>query len=586
MPHFEDYTSSNDQVKSGYQTTRLEHNVQLNLNSNPKLARLTKIMVTLGEFFENSFYLEGCLNFDDNTVHVFLPSGLGVTNSHSSAVVNMMMAGANIVRLNMSHQVEKWHAITVQSIRDAGNRMYEFTGEIYPLGIAMDLQGPEIRTGIFKGDETSIKKLSLRDYRLLQLKINLYQNGYAGLKEGHAVKLVTNDLAKRAGCASCFWVSYPELPRICRPADKILIDRGAVLLQVSCVRETDVVCRVLKGGIVRDGKLVQLLDSVVALPQLSKKDEEHIELASFLECDFCIVNHTRNENMVEAVKTGFKQMGITRICVIAKLSSQQGLDSFDEILEVADGILLDRASIEIEVGPEKLFLVENFVIAKCVKIGKPVILSYHISNDLKLDLNLIANAVLNGAGAIFLKTGSLNEKETVEVIKNVDAVCRQAESARWQKEIFDELNYKMPVPLDPAHAIIVGAIETSLNLNASAIIVTTTSGRSAILLSMYRPRCPILAVTRYGAVARRLQLYYGLYPLHYKKEPLYDWNEDIEARIQNGVDSLRRRKYIKVGDAIVIVSGSREGAGFTNSIRVIYVSPGTENDVPVINSCW
>nr|XP_031834389.1 pyruvate kinase-like [Nomia melanderi] len=537
MPHFEDYTSSNDQVKSGYQTTRLEHNVQLNLNSNPKLARLTKIMVTLG-----------------------------VTNSHSSAVVNMMMAGANIVRLNMSHQVEKWHAITVQSIRDAGNRMYEFTGEIYPLGIAMDLQGPEIRTGIFKGDETSI--------------------GYAGLKEGHAVKLVTNDLAKRAGCASCFWVSYPELPRICRPADKILIDRGAVLLQVSCVRETDVVCRVLKGGIVRDGKLVQLLDSVVALPQLSKKDEEHIELASFLECDFCIVNHTRNENMVEAVKTGFKQMGITRICVIAKLSSQQGLDSFDEILEVADGILLDRASIEIEVGPEKLFLVENFVIAKCVKIGKPVILSYHISNDLKLDLNLIANAVLNGAGAIFLKTGSLNEKETVEVIKNVDAVCRQAESARWQKEIFDELNYKMPVPLDPAHAIIVGAIETSLNLNASAIIVTTTSGRSAILLSMYRPRCPILAVTRYGAVARRLQLYYGLYPLHYKKEPLYDWNEDIEARIQNGVDSLRRRKYIKVGDAIVIVSGSREGAGFTNSIRVIYVSPGTENDVPVINSCW
>lgn len=175
----------------------------------------------------------------------------------------------------------------------------------------------------------------------------------------------------------------------------------------------------------------------------------------------------------------------------------------------------------------------------------------------------------------------------------------------WKKQ--------MPVPLDPAHAIIVGAIETSLNLNASAIIVTTTSGRSAILLSMYRPRCPIFAVTRYGAVARWLQLYYGLYPLHYKsketilaqtflyspvymhlitwvlcntEEPLFDWNEDTETRIQNGVDSLRRRKYIKVGDAIVIVSGSRQGAGFMNSIRVIYVSPGTENDVPVIDACW
>ncbi|XP_076655565.1 pyruvate kinase [Halictus rubicundus] len=540
----------------------------------------------------------------DRTVCVFLPFDLGVANSDPEAIVNMMMAGANIVRLNMSRQVEKWHAITVQSIRNAGNRMYEFTGEIYPLGVAMSLRGPEIRTGIFRGDEDSILISELRlpetpsrescfNYSSLQ--------GYAELKEGHAVKLVTTVIAKRAGCATCFWVSYPELPRVCRPGDKILIDRGVALLQVVCIRERDIVCRVVKGGIVRDEALVQLLDSVVALPQLSKTDEEHIELASFLECDFCIVNHTRNEKMVEAVQTGFDQMGTSKICVVAKISSQQGLDNFDEILLVSDAILLDRASIEIEVGPEKLFLVEKVVVAKCVKAGKPVILSFHISKDKapRLDVNLIANAVLNGVDTIFLKTGAMNGKETSELIKNVDLVCRQAESARCQREIFDELICKPRTILDPILAVIIGAIETSINLNAAAIIVTTTSGRSAVLLSTYRPRCPILAVTRFGAVARWLQLYYGIRPFHYRsknivnniianiEEPLPDWNDDMDSRIQTGVDSLRRSGCIEVGDAVVIVSGCREGSGFTNSIRVAYVSPGhVENEVTNFEPCW
>ncbi|XP_076374838.1 pyruvate kinase [Megalopta genalis] len=494
---------------------------------------------------------------------------LGVANSDPGAIVNMMMVGANIVRLNMSHQVDKWHAITVQSIRQAGDRMYEFTGEIYPLGVATSLRGPEIRTGIFRGDASSI--------------------GYADLKEGNVVKLLTNDVAKRAGCVNCFWVSYPELPRVCRPGDKILIGRGVALLQVCCVREADVVCKVLKGGIVRDEALVQLLDSIVELPQLSKTDEEQIELTSFLECDFCIVNHTRNEKMVEVVKTGFDQMSTIKICVIAKISSQQGLDCLDEILLAADGILLDRASVEIEVGPERLFLVEKVVVAKCLKAGKPVILSFHVSkkNASKLDVNLIANAVLSGVDVIFLKTGELNGKETSELIKKVDVVCRQAESARYQREIFDELACKMLVPPDPMYAVTVGAIQTSLNLNAAAIIVATTSGRSAALLSVYRPHCPILAVTRCGDVARWLQLYHGLHPIHYRQQPLPDWNDELNSRIQSGVDSLRRRRYIKVGDAVVIVTGCREGSGFTNSIRVAYVSPGqVGNEATNLEPCW
>ncbi|XP_033296966.1 pyruvate kinase-like [Bombus bifarius] len=540
MINLEDQYITDDQVKAAYQNTRLEHNIQLDINSSPKLARLTRIMVTLG-----------------------------MANSHPDAVVNMMMAGANIVRLNMSHETEKWHAITVQSVREAGNRMYELTTEVYPLGVAMNLQGPEIRTGVFRGDEKSI--------------------GYAKLEEGKMVKLVTNNIAKRGGCATCFWISYLELPRVCRVGDRILIDRGAALLQVTCIHEEAVTCKIIKGGIVRDNKLVQLLDSVVSLPQISEKDTEHMKLASMLECDFLIMNHTRNEKMLYGIKSRLKKMGVTKICVMAKISTQQGFENFDEILHSADAILLDRNNIEIDVGNEKLFLVEKIIIAKCIKIGKPIVLGFQVYNNeqLNIDMNLIAHAVLNGVDAIFLKTGAMNMKDTTKLLKDVDIVCREAESARWQKEIFDELSYKVPIPLDPLHSIIVGAVETSIKSNAAAIVVTTTTGRSAVLLSMYRPKCLILAVTRYGVVARWLQLYYGIHSLHYRTEPLSDWGKDMQTRIQTGIDSLRRKGYIRVGDAIVIVSGWRQGAGFTNCIRIVYVSPGhMENQIADFEPCW
>ncbi|XP_012141373.1 pyruvate kinase isoform X2 [Megachile rotundata] len=480
---------------------------------------------------------------------------IGNANSHPEAIVEMMMAGANIVRLNMSHEQEKWHAITVQSIREAGNRMYEYTSDIYPLGVAMNLRGPEIRTGIFNGDPLN--------------------RGYAQLKEGGIVRLVTNDLAKRAGSACCFWISYPNLPRVCRPGDKILIDRGAAILQVRCVRETSLVCKVIKGGIIKDEKLVQLMDSIIPLPQISETDNEHIRLAADLECDILIANHVRNKRLINGIKSRLKQIGANKVCVMAKISSQQGLENFDEILGAADAILLDRKSVEIDVGPEKMFLVEKVVIGKCMNVGKPVMLAFHVPNcgQPRIDMNLIANAVLTGTDGIFLKTGTLNCKQTSELLKNIDVICREAESARWQREIFNDLSHKIAIPLDPSQAIIVGAIETCSKSNAAAIIVTTTSGRTATMLSLYRPRCPIVAITRYGIVARSLQLYHGLYPLHYINPPLCDWSKDMETRIESGVNFLRRKKYIKVGDAIIIVSGWRQGIGFTNCIRIIYVPP-------------
>ncbi|KAG7213001.1 hypothetical protein KM043_002339 [Ampulex compressa] len=393
-------TQEEDRLNEGqlgavYQSTRLDHETRLDINSNPKPARLTGIMVTLGN-----------------------------ANSHPCAIADVVMAGANVVRLNMSHRDDKWHAITVQSIREAGNRIYRCTCEVYPLAVAMDLRGPEIRAGIFRGDEASI--------------------GSASLKEGNVVRLLTNEVAKRAGCASCFWVSYSDLPRICRVGDRILIDRGPPLLRVTCIGDTFVVCTVLKGGVIKDESIVHLLDSAVALPQVSKEDDAHIGLALDLECDFLIVNHARCAKMIYAVRKRIADIGTNPICVLAKISSRQGVENLDEILEVSDGILLDRASIEINVKSEKMFLIQKSIIAKCIRVGKPIAVTFRGggNTESKIDMDLIASAVLDGADAVFLTTGNMNTRETVELVKNIDVVCREAESARWQRQIFNELSYK------------------------------------------------------------------------------------------------------------------------------------------------
>ncbi|KAK2583105.1 hypothetical protein KPH14_009132 [Odynerus spinipes] len=507
----EDDASRDHQISAAYEKSRLDHFTRLEVDSRPRPVKLTGIMVTLG-----------------------------VTNSYPSAIADVVEAGASMVRLNMSHGTDKWHVITVRSIREAGNDLYKRNHDVCPIGVAIDLCGPEIRTGSFRGDSKCVD--------------------HATLVEGSTVRLLTDDKVKRAGTSTCFWISYEELPSVCQIGDTIIIDRGAVYLKVICIEDSSVTCEVIKGGTVRNEKSVQLVGATVPLPMLSERDCTHINFASNVECDFIIVNQTRSSKMIRSVYRNIKQTGSNWIRVLAKISSRQGLENFDEVLQEADGIVLERAGLELELGQEKLFLAQKSVIAKCNKVGKPVVIIFHpkIENTPRVNLELVANAVLDGVDTIFLATGSLGLKDTVKLVKDVDVACREAESARWQKEIFDTLSNMMTIPLDTVHSIAIGAIQISLKCNATAIIITTTTGRSAVLLSIYRPRCPIVAVTRFGIVARYLRIYFAVHSVHYRGLPLSSWPKDIESRVQAGMSYLRKRNYIEVGDAVVVVGPSRQ----------------------------
>ncbi|XP_046837083.1 pyruvate kinase-like [Vespa crabro] len=522
----EENESLENQLVAAYRKNRLDHYMQLDIDSSPRPVKLTGVMVTMS-----------------------------ITNSYPLAIAEIINAGANIVRLNLSHQTEKWHVITVRSIREAGNILYKSMHKICPIGVAIDLHGPEIRTGKFRGDSSSIDR--------------------GVFVEGYNVRLSTDSKIQRAGTSSCFWVSYQELSNVCHVGDTISIDRGAVMLKVICVGSNEVMCKILKGGIIGNEKTVQFLDNVISFPIISKQDSKDIELASKLECDFIIVNQARNSKMIISVRDEINRIGSNWIKVLAKICTRQGLQNFDEILKEADGIIFERNGLELDIGKEKLFLAQKSIIAKCNRIGKPIVINFRpkFNKTPKINTELVAIAVLDGADTICLATGNLNLKDTLLLVKEIDTVCREAESARWQREIFlNTFNNMISIPLNVVHSIAIGAIQTSLNCNAAAIIITTTTGRSAVLLSIYRPRCPIVAVTRFGFVARYLNIYFAVHSVHYNASPLPNRLKDIDIRVRAGLNYLIERKYIKLGDAIVVVGPSRQDGGFINSIRVIYTS--------------
>ncbi|KAG8037171.1 hypothetical protein G9C98_004493 [Cotesia typhae] len=503
------------QLDAAYQCTRIDHEIKLNINCKPSPARLTRIIITLS-IYKHADAANKLLSRDNN-----------IQIEDIAKVIN----NVDIVRLNVSHGDQNWHRKAVNNLLGASEQLRTQLETFNPPSVALDLRGPEIRAKIFKD--------------------NPNPTGDTILVKGNHVNLLADSKIKPSGKSSSLWTSCPELPRASQVGDRIILDRGAVSLSVDQTGEDYIKCKVMNTGRLSQDKIIQAIDtSSLELPGISEKDDADIDLALELECHFLIVSHVRTSKTISAVKKRIEESSTTHsICVLAKISSSQGVDNFDDILRVADGVVIDREGLQVDIGSEKIFLAQKSMIAKCVRVGKPAILTHRVSTTdvkVKLDLDLLANAILEGVDGIFLATGSVVDmNEHVKIIEDVDLVCREAESARWQRQIFHELSYKITIPTDSTHGVVIAAVELSMKLNTSGIIVTTTTGRSAMLLSIYRPRC----------------------------ETNSNWNEDIEARVKCGMNYLRQSSFVKVGDPVVVVGGWRTNdQGFTNSIRVVYVS--------------
>ena len=460
---------------------------------------------------------------------------IGPASEDIKVFSEMVKSGLNIVRLNFSHGTHEEHKKRIDMVK----KVRETLG--VPIPIMLDTKGPEIRTGNFLGGE-------------------------AFLKEGQNVILTTREVL---GNDSIFSVSYSGLPMDVKKEDRILIDDGNIGLKVlDILNDTDILCVVENSGIVKDKKGVNVPGVKINLPAITEKDIDDIMFGIREGIDFIAASFVRKASDVLAIRRILEEENAEYINIIAKIENQEGIDNLDEIIKVADGIMVARGDLGVEIPTEEVPIVQKMIIKKCNLSGKPVITATQMLDSMirnprptRAEATDIANAILDGTDAIMLSGETAAGKYPVESVRTMAKIAETTEKTiNYRDLLLKRATSSLPTI---THAISHATCTIAQDLGASAIITATKSGYTARMVSKYRPQAPIVAVTTDERVQRKLMLLWGVYPLLTKS---MDTTDDM---IEESVNKALEAGYIRKGDLVVITAGIPVGiTGTTNMVKV------------------
>jgi pyruvate kinase len=456
-------------------------------------------------------------------------------------------AGMNIARLNFSHGTHEYHRQVVANIRTMLG-----TWDKRPVAIALDTKGPEIRTGDL-ADPAGIK-----------------------IEAGQELLLTTDPLKRTIGSIeNGIFVDYKDIGRSCLPGSKVYIDDGNLQLEVvQSLGDGGVKAKALNGHHLLSRKGVNLPYTDLALPAMSEKDRDDLQLAVELGLDMVFASFIRKAQDILDIRA----IVGPDIWIIAKIESHEGVRNFDEILEAADGIMVARGDLGIEIPAHKVFVAQKMMIARCNLVGKPVICATQMLESMtsnprptRAEASDVANAVLDGADCVMLSAETARGAYPVETVQMMSRICQEAESTIAYLPLFEELRSHCYSQALVTETVSSSAVNASLEPYIRAIIVLTTSGESAFRVAKFRPQVPIIAVTRNERLARRIHLYRGCFPIHYKAPAEPDWQADVERRLQWGIAQAKAMGVCSPGDHVIVIQGSRMGTGNTNTLRSLPV---------------
>ncbi|MBQ4232283.1 MAG: pyruvate kinase, partial [Lachnospiraceae bacterium] len=412
-----------------------------------------------------------------------------------------------------------------------------------PIAILLDTKGPEIRCGVFEG-------------------------GKITLNDGQLVRLTTEDITGGEGVIP---VSYKGLPNDVEIGRRILIDDGLIELKVTSKTESTIDCEVIAGGEVSDRKGVNVPNVKVNLPFITDKDKEDIIFGLKHNIDFIAASFVRGPEAVTEIKQILKDNLAENIDVIAKIENQEGVDNIDAILEVADGIMVARGDLGVEIPAEEVPFIQKELIQKANKAYKPVITATQMLDSMirnprptRAEVTDVANAIYDGTDAIMLSGETAVGKYPVESVQTMSEIALATESHLDQD--FHMKKRRFRETQDVSSAVAFSSVATAMNVNAKYILCSSMSGQTARVVSKFHPECPIIGLSPIDTTLRKMQIYWGVIPM---KTPHVSHSEEI---LNVAVDTVKDARLVEEDDVVVITAGSVYGKySITNIMKVFII---------------
>ncbi|MHB1043960.1 MAG: pyruvate kinase [Eubacteriales bacterium] len=459
---------------------------------------------------------------------------IGPASDSEEILKKLLRAGMNVARLNFSHGTHEEHARRIAAIRRAA-------GEVGKnVAIMLDTKGPQIRLGYFQEEPVA-------------------------LAEGEEVTLTTEDVK---GDRRRIPVNYAGLPRDVRPGNSILLADGMIELKVVSATDTEIICRVVNGGVLTSQKNLHVPGANINLPAVTEKDREDIKFGIEHKLDLISASFIRKATDVLTIRQILEDAG-AEMEIIAKIESRNAVNNLDEIIKVSDGVMVARGDLGVEIPAEEVPLLQKAIIERCNRTGKPVVTATQMLESMiqnprptRAEASDVANAIFDGTDAVMLSGETAAGKYPVEAVETMARIAERAEAALHYEEMLGKKRVAGP-QRTVTDAISFATCATAEDLGAAAIITSTESGYTAKMVSKYRPRAPIIAVTPNARVMRRLALVWGVQPL------LVKYTTGTDEMIASALEVSLAAGFIKGGDLVVITAGVPVGVhGTTNLLRV------------------